>query len=191
MWIIKKNKSAFTLIEMLIVIVIIGILAVAIFPKLWWAQARARDVARKADLQNVATALVTYQIDKWHYIENSGSLQSISWELISAGLDFIPKDPLDTRSFDWLWDSAITDGQYWYTPISKYGISNNAFVIMAASETEWWSNWSFIDGTIDKIVGTTKYEDVILCDNFTLEENPGANCEYAKENDQLRYLYMY
>ncbi|MEI7919666.1 MAG: prepilin-type N-terminal cleavage/methylation domain-containing protein [bacterium] len=60
----KNKKKAFTLIEMLIVIVIIGILAAAIFPKLSNARGRANDVARKAGLSQVAAALVAYQIDK-------------------------------------------------------------------------------------------------------------------------------
>lgn len=48
---------------MLIVIVIIGILAAALIPRLSSARGRANDVARKADLAQVAAALVAYQID--------------------------------------------------------------------------------------------------------------------------------
>ena len=59
----KNTKKGFTLIEMLIVIVIIGILMAAIYPRLSNARGRANDVARKADLAQVAAALVAYQID--------------------------------------------------------------------------------------------------------------------------------
>ena len=48
---------------MLIVIVIIGILTAALIPRLSSARGRANDVARKADLAQVAAALVAYQID--------------------------------------------------------------------------------------------------------------------------------
>lgn len=48
---------------MLIVIVIIGILAASLIPRLSSARGRANDVARKADLSQVAAALVSYQID--------------------------------------------------------------------------------------------------------------------------------
>ena len=48
---------------MLIVIVIIGILAAALIPRLTSARGRANDVARKVDLQQIATALISYQID--------------------------------------------------------------------------------------------------------------------------------
>jgi len=49
---------------MLIVIVIIGILAAALIPRLSSARGRADDVARKADLAQIGASLVSYQIDK-------------------------------------------------------------------------------------------------------------------------------
>ena len=52
---------------MLIVIVIIGILAAALIPRLNNMQARARDAARKADLNQIGTAITAYFTDFGEY----------------------------------------------------------------------------------------------------------------------------
>jgi prepilin-type N-terminal cleavage/methylation domain-containing protein len=62
-----NNKKAFTLIEMLIVIIIIGILAAALIPQLTWIQARARDTARSGHMRDISNALETYHIDNNSY----------------------------------------------------------------------------------------------------------------------------
>ena len=62
-----KKEGGFTLLELLIVIVIIGILAVLILPNLASGPARARDAQRKSDLRNIKTALETYYNDNNSY----------------------------------------------------------------------------------------------------------------------------
>ncbi len=56
-------RKAFTLIELLIVVAIIGILATALVPTLSNSQGKARDVARIAAVKDVITAAETYMID--------------------------------------------------------------------------------------------------------------------------------
>jgi prepilin-type N-terminal cleavage/methylation domain-containing protein len=56
--------SGFTLVEIMIVIAMIGILAAALFPNMTGYLKRARDAARASDLNNIATGIAMYEIDK-------------------------------------------------------------------------------------------------------------------------------
>jgi prepilin-type N-terminal cleavage/methylation domain-containing protein len=60
-------KNAFTLIELLIVVAIIGILATALVPTLSDSQGKARDVARVASVKDAVAAAESYLIDNSIY----------------------------------------------------------------------------------------------------------------------------
>src|SRR5687768_13003597 len=63
----KLNQKGFTIIELLVVIVIIGILVALTLPNLFSAQARGRDTDRKNELKNLQTKLETYFNDNDSY----------------------------------------------------------------------------------------------------------------------------
>ena len=91
----KGLKEGFTLIELLIVITIIGILALAMAQIVPGALARARDAARKADLNTIVKVLETYNSDNGHYPLDGGCLEDVGNPQIK---DFFqghkpPKDP--------------------------------------------------------------------------------------------------
>jgi type II secretory pathway pseudopilin PulG len=110
---------------MLIVIVIIGILAAALIPRLLNARGRANDTARKADLQQIATVLVAYQIDNGSFpqcplgLGNPCELKDIADELTKAGMSGLPTDPNTSRDFYGISDLHAHDGQFAYTTVKK------------------------------------------------------------------------
>ncbi len=205
------NKWGFTLVEMLIVIVIIGILAAALIPRLNTARWRANDTARKADLQQVSAVMVSYSIDHGIFPWNDAkayTLEDIRSDLVSAGISSIPLDPNRSRSFDGVWPNTVgTPGcmttdpwQYGYVAIKKNWISRWGFVLMAGTETLGWSNtiyqaWytatnGYTNGCIQYDI---IYNNVKLCDSITHDNTTTdiTTCTAQKDTDVLRYIYIY
>ncbi len=86
-----NRQDGFTLLELLIVIVIIGILAVLIIPNLTSGPQRARDAQRKSDLRNVKTALETYFNDSNAY--PAGNYAGLAAILQPSYIKVVPVDP--------------------------------------------------------------------------------------------------
>ena len=63
----KSRRNAFTLIELLLVMVIIAILAAIVVPKLAHRKEDAQISAAKQDLSTIRTALDTFEIDNSRY----------------------------------------------------------------------------------------------------------------------------
>ncbi len=187
-----KNLKAFTLIEMLIVIVIIGILAAALIPRLSSARGRANDTARKATLSQVAAALVSHQIDKGYFPQVCGDLDLASTGLLTAWLDSIPEDPANA-TVNWFSWSAMTAWQYWYCAIKKNWQDGAWFVLAAIAETEWWANFVQCSGSD---MWTLSFEDLqtAKCTSFTQGTCSQAvwdwECAYTEWEWQLRYIYI-
>ncbi len=72
----RKHKG-FTLIEILVVVVILGILAAVIVPNLLSRPDQARITAAKADLGALASALDLYRLDNFNYPSTDQGLQAL------------------------------------------------------------------------------------------------------------------
>ncbi|MBU0981463.1 type II secretion system GspH family protein [Patescibacteria group bacterium] len=99
----NSRLRAFTLVELLIVITIIGILAAALLPKIMVGPGNARDSKRVADLSQISTALEFYADDhagKYPDAVDTGACVS-SAAMIAVLADYmstIPADPQSTAS---------------------------------------------------------------------------------------------
>ncbi len=73
----ENRQKGFTLIEILLVVVIIGIFAVLIVPNLVGRDDQARVVAAKTDLQSIANALQLYKLDNYSYPSTTQGLEAL------------------------------------------------------------------------------------------------------------------
>lgn len=191
------KKRWFTLIEMLIVIVIIWVLASALIPRIGSARGKANDVARKADLQQLATALISYQIDRNQFPQSTAQVSTtgaMGGYLKAWGMASIPVG--DTTLYTWSDGNQHTG--YNYIPLIKNGWANNGFILMARAETEGWANYvkcSSSDPT--NITTTTDVDTITLCSDITYtawgtcKSSATSTSCIASDKSQLLYIYKY
>lgn len=115
---LKSNSRAFTLIELLIVITIIGVLSVALIPRLTGGPAKARDAQRKASMQQIATALELYADDhQGAYPTQPGNASCFHNPVLSIGIvdDVTPyMTSVPTEPSDKSWLNACPGGDFVY-----------------------------------------------------------------------------
>ena len=71
------DNRGFTLIELMVVIIILGVLAMWVAPKIMGRPGEARQVKALLDIQNLETALKLYKLDTGMYPTTEQSLQAL------------------------------------------------------------------------------------------------------------------
>jgi general secretion pathway protein G len=92
-------QHAFTLVEMLLVLVILATLAAIVYPKLAGRSEQARTTAVTTQISSFSTALDAFEVDNGYYPKGKGGLQDLVQQPRDAQnwrgpyLKDIPKDP--------------------------------------------------------------------------------------------------
>ena len=128
----RKNKSGFTLLEILVSATIIAVLTAIGIVSYSSVNKRSRDVKRKSDLEQVRSALEMYRADNGQY-PNIGSgfqlVAGLTTALVSGGyMPGLPEDP--GNSTDYYYDAVDTGGVY-----SSYCICGELETISSDSTT--------------------------------------------------------
>ncbi len=97
-----RGRKAFTLIELLIVVAIIGILAAIAIPNFLEAQVRAKVARVKSDLRNIATAEEVYYVDVDSYSTDLPDIYDPvkdvwheDWHLLTTPISYMTSIPTD------------------------------------------------------------------------------------------------
>jgi general secretion pathway protein G len=95
----RLNQRGFTLIELMIVVVILGLLATTVMPKILSRPEQARRTKAKVDMQNIASALSLFKTDTGRFPTTAEGLDALVTDPGIKGynsdayLERVPPDP--------------------------------------------------------------------------------------------------
>ncbi len=203
---------------MSIITVIIGILSVALIPKLTSIQSRARDTARSINLQQLASTLELYYANNGHYpyshfiqleakkdnhwffpqayasgdeivLPSLSSMTSLMDE-ISKYTNWIPQDP----GRQGIWADREWWCILWWISYAYYSDGKKSYAITAVKESKR-GNTTNCHGSIDtnkwdfQVVGRwTSYD---INDPYVPEEKRTTDLCFALVGDQITDYYKY
>ena len=171
----NKQKQAFTLVELIVVITILAILWTIAFLSLQWYSAQARDSKRIADISNIKKSLEFFSLQVWKYplwdnaenVSYSGWI-SIVWQQwtiwdwvvtnLSRNLSKKPVDPL--YGTEYIYSTIENRSEYEIMSVYEWNIASTTNVLNTANaawelsvKVEWTYNQLFVR-TSDYVIPT-------------------------------------
>jgi len=124
------RRAGFTLIELMIVVVILGVLAGLVIPQLMDEPHKARVVKTKMQIESLMTALNKYYVDNGFYPSTEQGLQALVARPTGGQVPvrypergYMPKIPKDPWGNDYVYLSPGEHGQF---DLSSYGADGKA-----------------------------------------------------------------
>lgn len=177
------------------------------------AQWRARDVARKNDLSQIQTAIITSQQDRWAFPGTKNNIwKNQNWKettsasewlnisqiydnILKAWLSYVPTDPDIENTVSGIWNNKWEKWEYRYIVTKRNWVENWWFALMAKMEKEESANWIVCNNKkwleYWYITNDTDLANINTC-YYPEKWNSCStqNCTYTSD-DELRYLLMY
>jgi type II secretory pathway pseudopilin PulG len=167
---------------MLIVIVIIGILAASLIPRIMWLQARARDTKRIHDIRQLSESIYTYWMDNNSY-PAKGNTWDWNWAvwyqsnflsiLLPNYIKSVPIDPINKNEPEAFWTLKAWNRHDYY------------YVYYAYPENSAYNSWCSFAGNEFSVVGAVTIEALKKSVPMVT-----AFCnEWRSWNDEIDYPY--
>lgn len=205
----NKNSKAFTLVELIVVIVILAILWTIAFISLQWYSISARNSVRISDFKNIELWLDLYNTKAWkypfpdNYLEITSNWTVINyqwyvWEKILSQLWISnwSKDPLDKTYYSYMTNSNISKYQLmwflegWLITFNSLNLVNAIDLSNRTPIIKWSDLWILTDANNTPIqelltwsleLSSNNTEYVMHLNNYTLPK---------LEWDKLKYILI-
>lgn len=138
-----KRQSGFTLLEIMVVVVIIGLLATLVLPRVLGRQEQAQIQKAKADIQALSSSLKLYKLDNFNFPSTQQGLEALiskpggdppanNWKT-GGYVDRLPKDPWGNEY------QYLSPGQNGEFDIWSYGSDGRQGGIESAADIGSWN----------------------------------------------------
>ena len=153
---LKKRQSGFTIVELLIVIVVIGILAALVITTYGGIQSKARNSKRQVDLQSLQTQLEAFFSQNGYYPSNANindpAWRAVQMKSLDIGAMTDPLNPNQPTPTLKITLSTIADKQYSYVVTD----SSNASCEGLATSCAKYTLTAPYEGTVNGAASYTK-----------------------------------
>ena len=132
------KRKGFTLIEIMLVVIILGVLAAMVVPKLTGRSDEARRSVAKTDIEsNLALAIDLYEVDTGEYPSSLGDLTKAPSSATSWKGPYLKKQPLDPwgRAYVYKYPGEHNEDGYDLYSMGKSGVESGNDIIANWNES--------------------------------------------------------